>query len=194
MSYEDILKTTILPELEVGRPNWDKPHTEAVAEHIKAIMDNSPALNLDKEVLIIAAYAHDWGYAGLFEGGKPLEIDDVDKAKEAHMAIGADKLTELLKDKAFDFLTKDQKQRAIHLVKTHDKLDTLTEPDELVLMEADTLGGLDIEKVKPSFNRASNEKYMRGVKAKRYPLFITDYGKVQFERLYKSREDYYTNQ
>ena len=70
MNYDDILKSTILSELEAGRPNWDKPHTEAVVEHIKAIINSEPSLNLDTEVIVIAAYAHDWGYAGLFEDGK----------------------------------------------------------------------------------------------------------------------------
>ena len=88
ITYEDLLKSTILPELEAGRPNWDKPHTEAVVGCIKAIVNNSFALHLDKEVLIIAAYARDWGYAGLFKEGKTLSLDDVNNAKETHMKIG----------------------------------------------------------------------------------------------------------
>lgn len=193
MNYEDFLKSSVLPELEAGRPNWDKPHTECVVEHLKAIINNNPELNLDRDVLIIAAYAHDWGYAGLFSGGRPLNLEDVENAKETHMRIGAEKLTQLLKNNIFDFLSEEQKQRTIHLVQAHDKLNSLKDPDELVLMEADTLGGLDVEKVKPGFDKESNAKYMQGVKNKRYPLFITDYGKKEFERLYKAREDYYTS-
>lgn len=191
MNYEDLLKQKILPELEAGRPGFDKPHTEAVVEHVKAIVDNAPELNLDRDVLIIAAYAHDWGYSGLFKYGKPLDLKDVGDAKKAHMAIGADKLKELLKDKVFDFLTKEQKQRAIHLVEIHDKLELLKDNDELILMEADTLGGLDVSKVTPSFDKESNERYMNGVRKIRFPLFITKYGKQKFEELYKAREDFY---
>ncbi len=194
MTYKDLLKSTILPELEAGRPNWDKPHTETVVEYIKAIINHSPELNLDKDVLIIAAYAHDWGYAGLFKDGKPLNLDDVNNAKEAHMKIGADKLKTLLANKLFDFLSVAQKERIIHLVRIHDNLQSLEEPDELALMEADVLGGLDIEKVKPNFDRVSNDKYLRDVKSKRFPMFITDYGKQQFEKLYKSRQEYYASQ
>ena len=51
MNYEDVLKAKIFPELEAGRPNWDKPHTEAVVEHVKAIVDDSPKLDLGKDVL-----------------------------------------------------------------------------------------------------------------------------------------------
>lgn len=191
MHYEDLLKAKIFPELEAGISNWDKPHTEAVVEHIKAIIENSPQLNLDKDVLIIAAYAHDWGYSGLFEAGKPLSLDDINNAKKAHMRIGADKLSKLLQASVFNFLSEERKKRAVHLVGVHDKLGDLKDPDEIVLMEADTLGGLDIEKVKPSFDKASNERYMRGVRKMRYPKFMTDHGKKQFEKLYRSREEYY---
>lgn len=194
MNYEDLLNNTILPELEAGRPNWDKPHTQTVVGHIKAIIGNSPKLDLDKDVLIIAAYAHDWGYVGLFKRAETVDLNKVMNAKEAHMRIGAGKLSELLRNEAFDSLSEKQKQRAIHLVQVHDKVETLQDPDELVLMEADTLGGLDVDKVKPSFDKVSNDRYMQGVKAKRFPLFITDYGKREFARLYKAREKYYANQ
>ena len=194
MNYETLLQKTIFPELEKGRPNWDKPHTQAVVQHLKTIINNSPELNLDFDVLLIAAYAHDWGYAGLFKDGKQLSIADVNDAKSAHMTIGVKKLTKLLSNPTFDFLSSERKQRATHLVKIHDKIDELTDSDELVLMEADTLGGLDIEKVKPSFDLDSNTKYMIGVKNHRFPKFITKCGKEQFEKLYQMRADYYLNQ
>lgn len=189
---EGYLENKILPELEKGRPNWDKPHTEAVVEYIKAIVDNSPEYELDKAVLVVAAYAHDWGYAGLFENGEPVNIDMVNSAKVAHMTIGAEKIRGLMNNEVFNSMTMAQKERAAHLVLVHDNLETLKDDDEFVLMEADTLGGLDIEKVKPSFDNISNESYMRGVVEKRYPRFLTNYGKSLFDRLYKSRERYYS--
>lgn len=192
-NYEDLLKGKILPELEAGRPNWDKPHTEAVVEHIKAIIDKNPELNLDKVVLVIAAYTHDWGYAGLFKAGKPLNIDDVDNAKASHMKMGAEKVKELLHNNVFNFLTENQKLRVERLVQVHDDLKTIRDLDEIVFMEADTLGGLDVEKVKPSFDKESNAKYMEGVKNTRYPMFITNYGKQMFRKLFQSRQDFYTN-
>lgn len=191
MSYEDLLKNTIFPELELGRPNWDKPHTEVVVEYVKNIISNSTSLSVDRDVLIIAAYAHDWGYSGLYKSGEPLKLSDVTNAKEAHMEIGAQKIAKLLNNNIFDFLSENQKQRVVHLVQYHDMLSALKDNDELILMEADTLGGLDVTKVKPSFDKESNEKYMIGVKTKRYPRFITEYGKRQFEKLYKLRENYY---
>ena len=79
---EKLLSETIYPQLEKGRPNWDKPHTISVVEKMKEILEHSPTLKVDKVVLLIAAYAHDWGYSGLFEDGKKLNLDDVMGAKE----------------------------------------------------------------------------------------------------------------
>ncbi|WKZ29809.1 MAG: HD domain-containing protein [Candidatus Dojkabacteria bacterium] len=193
MDYEAYCQQIIFPELENGRPGWDKPHTESVVEHIKTIITHTPELNLDKDVLVIAAYAHDWGYAGLFKGGKPLSLSDVNNAKAAHMVIGAEKLEKLLNNEVFNFLSKDQKDRAVHLVRHHDSLFLLKETDELVLMEADTLGGLDVRKVKPTFDAESNRKYMENVKNYRRTKFITEYGKELFKGLYREREEYYNN-
>lgn len=195
MSLENckrFLQDTIFPDLEKGRSDFDKPHTKAVVEHTKGIVDNSSEHNLDRDVLIIAAYAHDWGYSGLFRDDKPLDYDGVSDAKKAHMKIGADKLKELLKDEVFSFLSEKQKLRVIHLVQVHDDLKVLKDTDELVLMEADTLGSLDVEKVKPTYDKTSNDKYMEEVLKKRFPLFVTEYGKKQFRRLYEARKSFYS--
>jgi hypothetical protein len=189
---EQKLQSVIFPELEKGRPNWDKSHTEAVVFWIKKIISNSPELKLDSQVLIIAAHAHDWGYTDLFKDGKSVDYQNVIDAKTTHMETGAEKLRNLLFDKFFDFLTDSQKERAIHLVKVHDQLKNLKDIDELVLMEADTLGGLDTSFVKPAFDKESNIKYMSGVKKFRFPLFFTEFGKKEYAVLVKMREDYYS--
>jgi hypothetical protein len=98
-----------------------------------------------------------------------------------------------LNDKIFSFLTDKQKKRCIHLVAVHDSLADLKDNDELVLMEADTLGGLDTSFVKPTFDFESNDKYMRGVKEKRVPKFITKFGKKAVKTLIQRRTDYYLN-
>jgi len=56
---EQKLRQTILPDLENGRPDWDKPHTISVVAKIKEIRNNNPELNLDPVVLVISAYTHD---------------------------------------------------------------------------------------------------------------------------------------
>ena len=58
-------------------------------------------------------------------------------------------------------------------------------------MEADTLGALDNQFVTPTFDKQSNETYMRGPLQKRLSLFITEYGKEEAQRLVKEREEYY---
>lgn len=188
---EDYLKNIIFGDLRKGDPNWDLPHTEAVVHHIKQIVKNSPQLNLDLVVLVFAAYGHDWGYAKFYKKGESLSREDYMKAKKLHMGLGADKMKKVLSNGVFDHLTKNQKKRILHLISVHDNLDILKENDELALMEADTLGGLDINFVKPSFTKEENEKHMQGVLKKRRPKFITNYGKKKFDELFKLRKKYY---
>lgn len=185
------LQNKILPDLEKGRPGFDKPHTLSVAKKVIEIANSVPDLHLDEFVLLIAAYAHDWGYSNLYAGGKPVNLNRNSPEKIAHMGIGAGKVKDLLKDSFFDFLNDSQKQRIVHLVLVHDNLEHLSDPDELILMEADTLGGLDINYVKPTLDPVVNEKYMNGVRKIRLPKFITDYGKKEFERLFEGRAQYY---
>ena len=187
------LKERILPDLDKGRPNWDKPHTLCVVIKIKSIIEHNPDLKLDKNVLIISAYAHDWGYSGLFENNVPLQLDEVKNAKEAHAILGADRIENLLKNDIFDYLSIKQKERIKHLVFVHDRVEQLIDTDELILMEADTLGGLDIEYVKPTFNKESNERYMKGVMNGRLPKFISAYSKIEARRLIDARSGYYDN-
>ncbi len=188
---EKHLQDTIFPELEEGRPGWDKPHTEAVVYYLKKIIHHAPHLKPDFVVLLIAAYAHDWGYARLFHKGKEIKLHDIIAMKQLHMEIGAEKITALLENPFFSFLTPEQKLRTIHLVAVHDKLKQLTETDELILMEADTLGGLDTDFIKPFADKESSDKYIRGVEVKRQPLFITSWGKEKLVELMEKRKKYY---
>lgn len=187
------LQNAIFPELENGRPNWDKPHTEAVVFYLKNILASSPRISVDFVVLLVAAYAHDWGYAGLFEKGKELKLKDILDVKALHMEIGVKKVSALLKDDFFGFLTDDQKGRIVHLVGVHDKLSEIKDTDERILVEADTLGGLDTDRIKPFADRESSDRYIRGVEKKRIPLFITDYGKKMVKSLIKKRQLYYSS-
>ena len=77
---DQFLQEQIFPDLEKGRPT-DKPHTLDVVNKIKDIIANTPELKLDTEVLIIAAYAHDWGYTNLFDNNKPLTMADLGAQK-----------------------------------------------------------------------------------------------------------------
>lgn len=182
---EQYLQDTILPELEKGRPDWDMPHTESVVRFIKAIITNDPDLTEVEDVLIIAAYAHDWGYAGLFEHGMPLAYNKMINAKEAHMNIGAQKTEQLLRSDLFNYLSKAQKDRIIHLVRVHDKLDgTLTDLDELSLLEADTLGGLQTSMTGSTLTKEEKTRWLNLTRKKRLPLFVHEWPRQQFEEMF----------
>ncbi|MFA5021576.1 MAG: HD domain-containing protein [Patescibacteria group bacterium] len=191
VKLEAYLKKKILPDLKKGRPFWDKPRTVEVVAYVKRIIKHCPELKLDQDVLIIAAYAHDWGYSGLFKVKEVLNYEEVKDAKTQHMIIGAKKTRKLLKDKFFNFLTVKQKQRCIHLVAIHDKVAELKDVDEIVLMEADMLSGLDANSVKPTFDAKSNKKFINEVKTKRLPKFITGYSLKEAKKLIKVRMAYY---
>lgn len=183
VTVEAFLAQSIFPNLDRGRPDWDKPHTQAVVHYAKEIMTHHPELNLDEDVIIISAYAHDWGYADLFEDGKPANFDNIKQLKNLHAEIGAKNIENLLKLDIFNYLSDSQKDRIRHLVHKHDKLDELKDTYELVLMEADTLGMLDVTRTPKTFDKESNDKFMAGVQNRRVPRFITTYTKQKYEEL-----------
>lgn len=189
---ENFLKEKILPDLEKSRGGFDKIHTLEVVSWLKQIIKHNPELHLDEKVLLIAAYAHDWGYADLFKEGEVMQFDKVENAKPLHMELGAKKLQELLTSDLFSFLTDKQKDRAIHLVAVHDKKFEIKDVDELVLMEADMLSSLDINTAKPKFDAESNKKFMQAMLATRIPKFITKFSKREAERLIEARKIYYS--
>ena len=104
------------------------------------------------------------------------------------MALGAEKLAGLLKDYFFDYLTQEQKDRAIHLVLVHDKLASLIDPDEIVLMEADSLAGMESDVMGVFGDTESEDRYMRKSRDLRLSRFITDYSKKRFEVLFEKRK------
>jgi hypothetical protein len=184
---EDFIQKQIFPDLVKGRPGWDKPHTEKVVYYLKEIVLHSPELALDEDVLLIAAYAHDWGYSGLFHKGKPASLQAVRMHKSLHMELGAQKVAELLKDNHFSYLSSDQKERIRYLVSVHDKLNILSDIDELVLMEADTLGALDPGEGVSDFSEVDIEQWLTRTKERRITRFITTYSKEKAAELISIR-------
>jgi hypothetical protein len=188
---EAYLKEKILPDLEKSRGGFDKIHTLEVVEWLKKIMSHHPELGLDEMVIVIAAYAHDWGYSDIFEEGEVMDFEKVEGVKALHMELGAKKVEQLLHDDFFDFLSEEQKAHVVHLVAVHDKKFELKDVDELVLMEADMLSALYIGGEKPKNDVVWNAKFMEAMKTTRLPKFITEYGKREAARLVKEREEYY---
>lgn len=183
---ENYLIEKILPDLRDGRPN-DEPHTLLVVRQLKEILKSAPELNMDWSVLIIAAYAHDWGYTNLLDKSVAVKLEHLGAIKDTHMIIGSEKLAELLKDSFFDEFTEQQKLRAVHLVGIHDKLSDLKDEDELILMEADSLGGLDPEVMGVFSDVESEDRYLQKSRNLRFSKFVTEYSKREYERLYQKR-------
>lgn len=191
LAIEPYLHSIIYPDLEKGRPNWDMPHTIAVVNYVKKIIKANPGLHLDVQVMVIAATAHDWGYSDLFEVGVPVIYDEIAEKKDSHMKIGALKTEHLLAGPMFDYLTIDQKSRIVHLVSVHDQLRCLSDIDELILMEADTLGAADSTATRPTYTRSEDEKWCENTKQERASRFITDYSKFKLIDLLKLRDLYF---
>ena len=190
-NLEKYLQEKILPDLEKSRGGFDKIHTLEVADWLKQIIAHSPGLQLDETVLIIAAYAHDWGYAEIFKDGQVMNFELIENAKKAHMELGAAKTERLLQDDPFDFLTDLQKARCVHLVAVHDNKFEIEELDELILMEADMLSSLDVNTEKPVLDAESNKKFMESMLTIRIPKFITEFSKNEAKRLIQIREEYF---
>jgi hypothetical protein len=188
---EKYLQKIILPDLEKSRGGFDKIHTLEVVAWLKQIIDHNPELNLDEVVLIIAAYAHDWGYSDIFREGQVMNSEIIENSKKLHMELGAKKIENLLKDNFFSFLTDAQKSRCVHLVAVHDKKFEIKEIDEIILMEADMLSGLDINTTKPILDAESNKFFMDSLLNIRIPKFITQFSKNEAKRLIQEREDYF---
>ena len=186
-----LLENTIYPDLENGRPNWDLHHTKAVVRYMESILETHPELALDPEVMIPAAMAHDWGYAGLFRKGQPVSLAQNKDKKAEHMVLGAQKIEELLNNETFDYLTNRQKERIVHLVSVHDKLTELKDTDELVLMEADTLGATDINGLKPTHSYQEYLQWLDNTTANRITRFRTNYSKQKIKQLLLERARHY---
>ncbi len=185
---EQVLRQIILKDLSnKGRLNWDHPHTEAVVYWMKHLLQvlNSPTLNT--KVLITAAYAHDWGYADLFAREKNLSIAEVIPMKKLHMKRGAEMIERLLYQRLSSFFTEQEILRVVHLVGIHDTVRELKDEDELLLMECDTLGMLDEERVSPTLSTEERERFReKSIYNLRLPRFIHQEAKEIAEKLLSS--------
>ena len=87
-NLEEYLKEKILPDLEKSRGGFDKVHTLEAVAWLRQIISHNSELELDETVLLIAAYAHDWGYSDIFKEGQIMNFEIVENAKKLHMELG----------------------------------------------------------------------------------------------------------
>jgi hypothetical protein len=157
---EKKLQNKILPDLEKGRKGFDLPHTQAVVYWMKFLIEQLADKNLDPLVLITTAYAHDWGYIGLFDGVTDRTLKEINKRKPLHMQRGAEMIEKFLREELSEFFSEAQILRVAHLVRIHDLVEAVHEEDEVLIMEADTLGMLDADRVKPTFSKEDNDVFI----------------------------------
>lgn len=199
---EEILQQVIFPDLLRGRKDFDLPHTKAVVHWMKRILESMlpgstqesimKVGRLDPKVMITAAYAHDWGYIDLFPAGSGF--NKVHEMKARHMEVGAERIGSLLKSRLSKSYSVEQINRIVHLVLVHDKLQVVEKEDEILLVEADTLGALDTDLVKPTFSKIDNDRYLVELKTKRRPLFIHPAAIEAYEVVVKKRIGFYSKE
>ncbi|MEP7166672.1 MAG: HD domain-containing protein [Candidatus Woesebacteria bacterium] len=191
-NIEKVLENTILPDLLRGRKDFDLPHTKAVVFWMKKLLLNVQNPSLDSQVLITAAYAHDWGYIGLFDGVDSTDIEVIHKMKPLHMERGSEKIRSLIGKKLSTYFSKEQQELVSHLVLVHDRIEDLRGDAEIVLMEADTLGMLDTDLVKPTFSKADNDVFIaRELNGRRLPVFKHQFAKETAKVLAQKRLSFY---
>lgn len=184
--YEQYLIDTVLPQLREGRADWDEPHTKKVVHYVKKIVQNNLDRGLDLDVLVVVAYLHDYGYRYFFDelkegptGGRP---------KKEHANKSAEYWITIRNNPVFDGFGQDQKDRIEHLIRVHDEIEVLDDIDELVFMEADTLGAIAMpSNVDPQSMQYRN--YIARVKERRLPRFITDYSKEKAGEIFEYSSD-----
>lgn len=197
ISVESAIQSKILPDLTKGRKDFDLPHTKAVVYWMKTLLSEllPSTSTLDPLVLITAAYAHDWGYIGLFDGVNSSDPAVIKTRKPQHMERGSEMIRAFLLRELSNSFTTDQINRVAHLVSMHDRVEQLKTEDEKLIMEADTLGMLDIERVKPTFSKADNDAFLENeIKNRRFPSFLHTQAIMYGQSLLQKRADYYTKE
>ncbi len=189
---ERVLRQIILKDLVSARGSYDRQHTEAVVYWMKYLLQHEPlCAELDSSVLITAAYAHDWGWSGVFSQSNPSYKEMLSK-KSLHMKISADRISELLYNRLRSFYTEKQRIRIIHLVANHDRINFLQDADEFTLLEADTLGMIDGSRVDSTLTAKENARFMKNsIYGKRLPRFIHGTATRIAQDLIEKREHYY---
>jgi len=142
----------------------------------------------DEMILVPTMYLHDIGYKST--RGKENTHESYQAAKESHMIVGAQMAEEILKEMNFK---PDKIKEIVHLISVHDKLELLSSFNEQLVFEADSLSGIDREKVKSNFSKEEYEKYLKSFEDNRMPLFKTETGKEALKKLWPIAKNYFQN-
>lgn len=192
---ERILRQLILKDLaNKGRHQWDKPHTEAVVYWMKHLLKKIDDSQLNSKVMITAAYAHDWGYISLFDQKRITSIKKVVPYKKAHMKRSVELIERLISQRLPGYFNQSELLQLTRIISVHDDIKNISANDEILLMECDALGMLDVERVPPTLSQIENDYFMEhSIYKRRLPRFIHQEAKEAAEKLVKEREVFYKN-
>lgn len=188
INQENKIKKIVLEYLERGRPGWDVPHTLACVHWMKELLKNE---NGNSKILIPVMYFHDIGYIDLIERNKNLDLKENMNLKEEHMRIGSIIARKILNE--VGGFNDDEIDRICYLVSIHDNYEKIVDSkdDEAQLVyEADGLGQIDRERVKPTYSKSDTEIFLRDFKNKRGVRFKTENGRRIYLTLLKKAEEY----
>ncbi|MFH1752437.1 MAG: HD domain-containing protein, partial [archaeon] len=148
LDFEDKLLEKVNPLLTEGKSHFDLQHTKAVVHWVKKISEIEGG---NQRILVAAAYLHDIGYPKI----QRKEIKEIFSAKKRdeqdHRKVGEKLAREILKE--FDEFTAEEKEKICKIIRRHGKYEKFEEFDdeEYIFLEADNLGGIDFERVTPTF-------------------------------------------
>lgn len=178
-----IVEEFAMPFLEIGRGSFNVPHTKAVVFYAQQI---ARAQGLDEEVLSVAAWLHDIGYADL-DSKRTLN-----EKKSIHMIKGGGLARRFMdRPEIATLLTPKQRARIIHLVSLHDSLEVLKDPDEIAIEEADTLGFLNLNLLTPTNPYKEGMTFIAHVVEVRGLLFKSKFAKRELLYLLPSYLEFF---
>lgn len=185
-------KKYIAPFLAEGKPNWEQLHSDAAEHWVRTLGE---PLKLDMAVLRVAAVTHDAGYARLFKEADTGERSVILDRKKRHAPRGAGlaRFGLFKQPEIGSYLTDEQKKAIIRLIKAHDFFDEnhpFQNLDEQVLMEADRIAMIDLDRIKPTFKRESAKKFLESAKNETLPCFKTELGTKIFKEKLNLYEKY----
>lgn len=181
---EEKIKSKAISYLKTGRHGFDIPHTMASVYWMQQLLIKEKG---NPKILVSAMYLHDVGYANKLPKGHSYE--QCLQAKKDHMIHGAEIARKIL-EKVGQF-TKEEIDEIENLVKTHDIIDRDRNHHEQLVFEADTLGQVDRDRAKPSFDKANYQKWLAGVEKARIPQLKTKSGIKFLNQIIQIARDYY---
>ncbi len=170
--------------LDKGRANWDLNHTLAAVYWMKKLLEVEDG---DTKILVTAMYLHDVGYSNL---SKNWDYSVMSNFKELHMERGMEIAKNILDD--LDFLD-SEKEEIIRLIGIHDKLSELSSFNELLVMEADSLAQIDLERVSHDSNYGNLLIFLDSFKKKRAVRFFSETGKKYLSELLPKIEIHFSS-